>query len=237
MVTTQDHMPEANIYNFQGEIKGKLKLDESIFGVAIKSEIVQQAIVAQEANSREVIAHTKDRSEVRGGGRKPWKQKGTGRARHGSNRSPLWIGGGITFGPNEYRNFSKKINKKVRKSALRMALTDKAQENKIYLIEDSFIPEKKTKSAFALLKNIKLRKLKIQEKQTEEKAKKSSHAKEENILVVLPKDKKEYARYFRNIFKVTPISVESLNVVDILKSKHLVMPVASIDAIAKILNK
>lgn len=231
-------MPEANIYNFQGEVTGKLTLDDSIFGVAIKSEIVQQAVVAQEANSREVIAHTKDRSEVRGGGRKPWKQKGTGRARHGSIRSPLWIGGGVTFGPSKDRNFSKKINKKVRKAALRMALTDKAQDNKIYLIEDSFIPEKKTKSAFALLKNIKLRKQKIQEKQSEEKAvKKSSHAKEEHILVVLPKDKKEYALYFRNIFKVTPISVESLNVVDILKSKHLVMPVASIDAISKILNK
>lgn len=230
-------MPQASIYNFNGEVVGKELLDDIIFNVPVKPEIVQQAVVAQQANSREVVAHTKDRSEVRGGGRKPWKQKGTGRARHGSIRSPLWAGGGVTFGPNNERNFSKKINKKVRKSALRMVLTDRAKNNAIYLVEDTIIPEKKTKSAHVLLKNLKLRKTKEVVKNEDDGNKKNIIAKERSILVVLPKEKKEFSKFFRNIARVTPISVESLNVVDIMKNQYLVMPISSIDAIYKLYNK
>lgn len=223
-------MPEVSIYNFKGEVVGKKSLDDTVFSVPVKPEIVHEAIVAQQANSREVVAHTKDRSEVRGGGKKPWKQKGTGRARHGSIRSPLWIGGGITFGPNNERNFSKKINKKVRKSALRMALTDKARNNAMYLIEDTFIPEKKTKSAYTLLKNLKLRKASVKEN-TKELSKK---IKDPRILVVLPKEKSETSRFFRNIRKVSVMSVESLNVVDVVKHQYIVMPVQTVDSISRI---
>lgn len=224
-------MLKASVYNFHGEMVGEKELDKEIFEFPIKPEIVQEAIVAQMANARKVIAHTKDRSEVRGGGRKPWKQKGTGRARHGSIRSPLWIGGGVTFGPNADRNFSKKINKKVRKAALKMALTDKAQDSKIYLIEDAIIPEKKTKSAFTLLKNLKLKKApqKIDVKE-------SKKEKEPKILIVLPKEKSEIARYFRNIHKVSVISIESLNVVDVVKHQCMVMPVHALESISRIYN-
>lgn len=223
-------MPEASVYNFQGEVVKKITLDDSIFNVSAKPEIVREAVVAQVANSRVVLAHTKDRSEVRGGGRKPWKQKGTGRARHGSIRSPLWIGGGITFGPTSERNFEKKINKKVRKSALKMVLSDKARENKIYLIEDPMLKEQKTKSSYTLLKNLKLRKSKNSENKTKK-------AKEQKVLVVLTKEKKDLWRYFKNLDRVTVISADSLNVVDLLKNQCVVAPLSCIDSIVKTYNK
>ena len=223
-------MPEAAVYNFQGEVVKKISLDDSVFNVLAKPEIVREAVVAQMANSRIVLAHTKDRSEVRGGGKKPWKQKGTGRARHGSIRSPLWIGGGIAFGPTKDRNFEKKINKKVRKAALKMVLSEKARENKIYLIEDPLLKEEKTKSSYTLLKNLKLRRSKDSENKTKK-------AKEQKVLVVLTKEKKDLWRYFKNLEKVTVISAESLNVVDLLKNQSVVAPVSCIDSIVKTYNK
>src|SRR3989338_7273411 len=103
------------VYNQEGEKVKEMDLNPAVFEVAMNNDLVHQAVVAQAANKRKPLAHTKDKGEVRGGGKKPWKQKGTGRARHGSSRSPLWIGGGVTFGPTNERNFSKKINKKMKK--------------------------------------------------------------------------------------------------------------------------
>src|SRR3989339_1594785 len=134
------------IYNIEGHETGKISLNPKIFGVKTKSWILHQVIVAQQANSRVNVAHTKTRGEVRGGGKKPWKQKGTGRARHGSIRSPLWRGGGITFGPLNTRNFKIKVNKKAKKKALLMTLTSKAINQKIILLEKLEIDQAKTKN-------------------------------------------------------------------------------------------
>ncbi|MCK4554466.1 50S ribosomal protein L4, partial [Candidatus Parcubacteria bacterium] len=114
----------VKIYNQKAEAVGDIKLSDKVFGVKANEPLVHQAMVAQMSNERQVLAHTKDRSEVRGGGRKPWKQKGTGRARAGSIRSPIWKGGGVTFGPRKDRNFSKNINKKMKQNAMLMVLSD-----------------------------------------------------------------------------------------------------------------
>jgi large subunit ribosomal protein L4 len=109
---------KLNIYNQQGDTKGEIEVSDSVFGVKTNSVLINEALVAQMSNERQVLADTKDRSEVRGGGKKPWRQKGTGRARAGSSRSPIWAGGGVTFGPTKDRNFSKKINKQAKRKAL-----------------------------------------------------------------------------------------------------------------------
>src|SRR3989339_1186928 len=148
---------KATVYNMQGTKVKELELAKEIFGVQVNPHIMSQVIVAQQANARKVIADTKDRSEVRGGGRKPWRQKGTGRARHGSIRSPLWRGGGITFGPTNERNFSLKINKKAKRKALLMCLSDKAKNERIILVDNLELAEAKTKKFFQILLNLKLR--------------------------------------------------------------------------------
>ena len=126
-------MINIDIYNQKGEKTGKIDIPESIFSLEPNIDLIHQVYVAQQANSRIAIAHTKTRGEVRGGGKKPWKQKGTGRARHGSIRSPIWKGGGVTFGPRSDRNFSKAINKKQRQKALFMVLSSKVNDNSFAL--------------------------------------------------------------------------------------------------------
>ena len=127
---------KAQVFRQTGEKIKELELNAKIFGVEVKESVVHQVIVAQMANSREAIAHTKLKSEVRGGGKKPWAQKGTGRARHGSSRSPIWVGGGVTFGPRNIRNFSQKINKKMKTKALFMCLSDKVANNLLTVLDD-----------------------------------------------------------------------------------------------------
>ncbi len=140
------------VYNMTGKEVEQIDIPVSLFDVVLKPEVVKQVIVAIQANKRQTFAHTKDRSEVKGGGRKPWKQKGTGRARHGSSRSPIWIGGGVTFGPRSDRNFSKKINKKVRRLAIKMLLSDKVKNNHLLVIDDLKFTEIKTKTVSDFLK-------------------------------------------------------------------------------------
>lgn len=123
------------VYNVSGEKTRDLEIHDAIFGLPLKKEVVHQVYVAMQANARQSWADTKDRGEVRGGGKKPWKQKGTGRARHGSIRSPIWSGGGITFGPLSVRNYTQKINKKVKKQAVQMCLSDKVRDGKLYALE------------------------------------------------------------------------------------------------------
>lgn len=122
------------MYNAKGKKDGDIELNDAVFGVTPKQSVVHQVFVALMANQRQPWAHTKDKSEVRGGGRKPWRQKGTGRARHGSIRSPLWAGGGVTFGPLKTRNYKQKINKKMNKVAVRMCLTDKVNDEKFVVV-------------------------------------------------------------------------------------------------------
>ncbi len=136
-------MVTAPLYNLQGERVRDMELNDVVFGVKPKAAVVHQVYVALRANKRAPLAHTKDRGDVRGGGKKPWKQKGTGRARHGSIRSPLWRGGGVTFGPTKDRNYTQKINRKMNQIAVRMCLSDKVAHEK-FLILDGISAEEKT---------------------------------------------------------------------------------------------
>ena len=136
---------KTDLYNQSGEVVGDVDLPDKIFGVAMNADVVKQAVDAQLANSRQVIAHAKDRSEVRGGGKKPWKQKGTGRARHGSSRSPIWIGGGTTHGPRSERNYDRAINKKMRRKALYTALSQKLRDGELVFVDSLSFAEPKTK--------------------------------------------------------------------------------------------
>ena len=142
------------IYNIEGEEAGDIKLPAGIFGIEINNDLLYQAITIQRANSRKVFAHTKDRSEVRGGGKKPWQQKGTGRARHGSTRSPVWVGGGITFGPRKEKNFKKKINKKAKRKAIFMALSSKVKDKELLVLDKLELKEPKTKTMVKILENV-----------------------------------------------------------------------------------
>ncbi len=132
-------------YNQNGEEIGKTELPDEIFGVKINPILLHQAVVAEMANARQVIAHTKGRGEVRGGGKKPWRQKGTGRARHGSRRSPIWKGGGVTFGPTKDRNFKQKINRKMKRKAYVMALSGKAKDGELIVLDSIELKQPKTR--------------------------------------------------------------------------------------------
>lgn len=146
-------MTQVAIYNKKGEKKGELELKDDVFALTAKEALVHQVFEAQMANQREPWADTKDRGEVRGGGRKPWKQKGTGRARHGSRRSPIWVGGGVTFGPLSVRNYKQKINKKMKQKAVSMCLSSKVAQNK-FIVLDDFQIAGKTKEMTEILKNL-----------------------------------------------------------------------------------
>jgi len=138
------------VFNIQGKKDTDIDVQDGVFAVPAKQSVMHQVYVAIEANARQPWAHTKTKGEVRGGGRKPWKQKGTGRARHGSNRSPIWKGGGVTFGPRNDRNYSKRINRKMKQLATRMALSLKAKNEKFYIV-DGIENVAKTKDMSALI--------------------------------------------------------------------------------------
>ncbi|MFA5126672.1 MAG: 50S ribosomal protein L4 [Patescibacteria group bacterium] len=194
---------KVKLYNWKGETVGEEDLDVKVFGTNVKAAVVQQAVVAQRANARQVLAHVKDRSEVRGGGKKPWQQKGTGRARHGSIRSPLWVGGGVTFGPNANRNFSQKINKKTKALALQMVLSDKAKHNHLIVVEDYNFTDAKTKVLVAGIAKLPV-------------AKKS-------VLIVTETAKDKIVLAAKNLSKIQTIHYGSLNVVDLLKNEYLLV--------------
>ena len=145
---------KIDVYNQEGKVVGNATLPKDIFDVKENSDLVHQVAVSQMANRRQVSAHTKDRSKVRGGGKKPWRQKGTGRARVGSIRSPLWRGGGTVFGPSKERVFKKKINIKMRRKALFMALSSKAKDNLLVVIDSLILDKPKTKLMSGVLKSL-----------------------------------------------------------------------------------
>ena len=177
----------------------------------MNSDLVHQVAVSQIANRRKVIAHTKNRGEVRGGGRKPWRQKGTGRARAGSIRSPIFRGGGITFGPTNKRVFKKKINKKTRRKALFMVLSAKAKNNSLVLLDKLKIEKAKTKSMAEIL-----RKLPLEGKSS---------------LIVLPEMDRDIILAARNLSKIETIQARDINVLDLLNFKYLVMPKGAVKTI------
>ena len=229
-------MPKVTVYNAEGASVGERELDGAVFGVAVKPHLLQLALVAPDANARKVIAHTKDRSEVRGGGKKPWKQKHTGRARHGSIRSPIWVGGGVTFGPNNLRNFSLKLNKKVRRLAIRMGLSNQVREGHLVALDTLDAKLDKTKAALTLLRNLKLRPAGAKSAvkgQTEVEPPSSPGSTSvisrrlPKVLVVLPSHSPANVRAFRNLPRVSVISADSLNVRALLGHQYLLMPLDS----------
>ncbi len=191
------------VYNLQGDKIKEIELSSRMFGVKVKPEVIHQVVVAQQASSRQVLAHTKTKDEVRGGGKKPWKQKGTGRARHGSSRSPIWVGGGITFGPRNDRNFTKAVNKKQKQLALAMCLSDKVNDKSLVVFDKLAVDTGKTKALGAWLKEIKN---KIENLKNSKK-----------FLLVLDNNDKKTINSALNLSSVNTILANSLNCVDLLK--------------------
>lgn len=207
-------MVKVKVYNLEGKEVEELKLDSSIFDVEIKPALVHQVVEVQRANARQKLAHAKTRSEVRGGGKKPWRQKGTGRARHGSIRSPLWIGGGATFGPSKEREFSKKINKKMKRKALFMTLTDKIKEKQLVVTDKLELAEIKTKELATVLKKLPTKDAK-------------------SVLLVLSKKDDVIKKSTSNLPKTDVILADSLNVIDVLKYEYLLSDKAGIKKITE----
>jgi len=228
-------MLKVPVYNVSGEQVREVELNPAIFAVEINPAVVHQVVLAQRANNRVVLGSTKDKSEVSGGGKKPWKQKGTGRARHGSSRSPIWRGGGITFGPTTERNFAVKVNKKVKRKALLMSLSDKITHSNFIVVESVSAPELKIKNIVELLQNLKLRPKKVAVKKAKEKtddtAEKPKKKKDQSVLIITPGSSQEVFRASRNISKVDAISAKSLNTVDVLAKKYLVVSVDALPVI------
>ncbi len=205
-------MSKINVYNMEGKVVSERELAPKLFGVKVNEGLVHLAAEAQMANSRVASGHTKTRGEVRGGGKKPWKQKGTGRARHGSIRSPIWVGGGITFGPRPNRNFSKKINRKSRKVALAMALSDKARGEALLGLDALEVKDGKTRLMAGML-----RKLPVGRR----------------VLLVLPKADKMAVRASRNLQHLWTVTAGDLNLLDVLRADTVVAPVATLDLLEK----
>lgn len=201
---------KTKVYNLEGKETGEIELPERIFNVPVNEDLVHQVVVAQMANSREAIADTKDRGEVRGGGKKPWKQKGTGRARHGSSRSPIWKGGGVTFGPTSDRNFTKRINKKMKAKALFMVLSEKLREEKILVLENLDMKKPSTKEMIKAFGKLSIKK---------------------KALLALDKKDDNVIKSVDNISNISLVASDSINVVDILRNDMFVVNKAGIKKI------
>ncbi|MEK7582998.1 MAG: 50S ribosomal protein L4 [Patescibacteria group bacterium] len=194
---------QSPVYNQQGEEIGTMELPAHLFEVAFNADTVHSVMLAQEANARHSIAHTKGRGEVRGGGKKPWRQKGTGRARHASIRSPIWKGGGVAFGPTKERNFSQKVNKKLARTALAMVLSSKVHDGEFKVVEGMQFEDSKTKFAAATLKKL--------------------APSSRSVLVVTPKKNESLDRAMRNLKTSGVIAADSLNVRDILATQYVIV--------------
>ncbi len=195
---------KTDLYNLKNEKIGQVDLSDRIFAREWNADLVHQALLAQLGSSRQAIAHTKGRGEVRGGGKKPWRQKGTGRARHGSIRSPLWVGGGVTFGPTKERNFAKKINKKMKRASFACVLSQKLKESNLKVVDSLNVENPKTKFVFSTISDL-------------------FGGKKTSVLFILPAENRGVRLAARNIEGAKAISPNSLNVVDLLKHKSVVL--------------
>lgn len=202
-------MSKVKLYNLKGEATGDIELDKAVFEVEVDPALVQFVMNAQRANAHVPYAHTKGRAEVRGGGRKPWRQKGTGRARHGSSRSPIWRGGGVTFGPTSARNMSKKINKKERRNAIRMVLSDKANESAIFVIDSLKEVSGKTKELSTLITALPTEK--------------------QSVLFAVADKNESLTRAAQNLEAVNSVLADSVNVLDLLKYRYLIIDKAGLE--------
>lgn len=204
---------ETQIYNQKGKSVGKLEIPESIFGVPWNADLVHQVVTAMQANARTPVAHTKTRGEVRGGGRKPWKQKGTGRARHGSSRSPIWKGGGITHGPRNEKSYEQKINKKMKTKALYTVLSEKLRHGQILFVEELALKNIKTKDAVSVLKDLSAVK----------GFEKIIGGKKPNTYITIPAKGETVKKSFANIPTVEVDEVRNMNPVDLLAYRYIIM--------------
>ena len=201
-------MANVSVYNMEGKEVGKIDLSDAVFGVEVNEHLVHMAVVQQLANNRQGTQKAKTRGEVSGGGRKPWRQKGTGHARQGSTRSPQWTGGGVVFAPVP-RDYSFKLNKKEKRAALKSALTSRVQEDKFLVLDELKFDEIKTKKFAEVLNNLKVSK----------------------AVVVLAEDDQNVILSARNVPGVITASINTMNTYDIMKYSTVI---TTKDAVAKI---
>ncbi|MEY8337849.1 50S ribosomal protein L4 [Lachnospiraceae bacterium 62-35] len=204
-------MANVAVYNMEGKEVGTLELNDAVFGVEVNEHLVHSAVVAQLANKRQGTQKAKTRSEVSGGGKKPWRQKGTGHARQGSIRAPQWKGGGVVFAPVP-RDYTIRLNKKEKRLALKSALTSRVQENKFIVVDEIKFEAIKTKNFVQVMNNLKVNK----------------------ALVVLGEKSDNVVKSARNIPDVKTASVNSINVYDILKYNTVVADKAAVAAIEEV---
>ncbi|MGN0398733.1 MAG: 50S ribosomal protein L4 [Blautia sp.] len=204
-------MANVSVYNMEGKEVGTMELNDAVFGVEVNDHLVHLAVVRQLANNRQGTQKAKTRSEVSGGGRKPWRQKGTGHARQGSTRSPQWTGGGVVFAPVP-RDYSIKMNKKERRLALKSALTSRVQENKLIVLDELKLDEVKTKAMQAVLNNLNVSK----------------------AMVVLAENDQNVVLSTRNIPNVITALPNTVNVFDILKYNTVILTKAAVASIEEV---
>ena len=204
-------MAKVSVYNIEGSQVGEIELNDSVFGVEVNEHLVHMAVVAHLAAKRQGTQSAKTRSEVSGGGKKPWRQKGTGHARQGSTRAPQWTGGGVVFAPVP-RDYSFKMNKKEKRAALKSVLTSKVQENKFIVLDELKLAEVKTKEMKKVLDNLKVN----------------------NALVIIGDDSENVALSARNIAGVQTASVNTINVFDMLKYNTIIATKSSVASIEEV---
>ena len=204
-------MANVTVYNMEGKEVGTIELNDAVFGVEINEHLVHMAVVNQLANNRQGTQKAKTRSEVSGGGRKPWRQKGTGHARQGSTRAPQWTGGGVVFAPTP-RDYSFKMNRKEKRAALKSALTSRVQENKLIVVDELKFDEIKTKKFAEVLKNLNL----------------------DKALVVLNENDEKVVMSAKNIPTVKTTQINTINVYDVLKYNTVVLTKAAAESIEEV---
>ena len=213
---------KISVYNQSGEIVGQTLLPKGIFDIEINSDLLWQVVRSYISNQRQGSAHTKTKGEVSGGGKKPWRQKGTGRSRHSSIRSPLWRGGGTVFGPRNDKVWKQKINKKMARKSLLMALSSKAKEENIVVLEDLKLNEVKTREVAKIIANLRTKIVNFKKAKT---------------LVVLSNFDKDLIRAAKNIADLKTIEARNLNALEILSFKYLLMTKDTISALKKMFLK
>lgn len=219
---------KITVYTKEGKEKEQIDAPEGLFDLKWNNDLVHQVVVSMESSSRSPIAHTKDRSEVSGGGKKPWRQKGTGRARHGSRRSPIWIGGGVTFGPRNEKNFFKKVNKKMKNKALLTILSRKMKDGELIFVDSVKFDKPQTKEAKKVIEGLST--IKGFENLKTKRHNKAVFAIGENDIF----SKKSFA----NFSNIKTDEVRNLNPVSLLKYKYLIIenPKKSLEVLAKKVN-
>ncbi len=206
-------MSNVSVYNIEGKTVGEIALSSAVFEVKLNAALVHEVVIAQRANARRAIASTKTKGEVRGGGKKPWKQKGTGRARQGSTRSPQWVGGGVAFGPTSERNFSVKVNRKTKKQVMRMILSDKLTSQRLVIVDDIATDVPKTKMIALMIKKLSIGK---------------------TSLLVAPSSRPLLLRMVRNIPQMKMVTANTLNAQDVLQYQSLVLLKDAVPVVEKI---